>query len=304
MGVTLNLTDSMPGLPDFWLVKIDSTGRKLWDKTYGGLDVDSAESLVSTANGGFAVAGATLSYGSGDRDFWLVTTDSSGNLNWNQTYGGLGYDYAYSVIETSDRGYALAGDTFSSGAGSADMWLVKVEGSIPVHDIAVIDVAPTKTVVGQGYSLLVNVTVENHGNRVETVNATVYANATVVGTLHTFETLSTGATTVFSFTWNLTEGEFTKGHYTLSAEATIAPPIVDSDPTDNSYADGSVSVSFPGDVNADGKVDAFDVYKLGKAYASRYADLNWNANCDIDNNGIVNAADLSIVNENYGSTDG
>jgi hypothetical protein len=62
-----------------------------------------------------------------------------------------------------------------------------------------------------------------------------------------------------------------------------------------------VSVSFPGDVNADGKVDAFDVYELGKAYASRYGDLNWNANCDIDNNGIVNAADLSIANDSFGS---
>lgn len=299
-GYTESFGSGTPNYPDFWLVKIDSTGKMLWNKTYGGLDADSAELLIDTS-GGFAVAGATKSDGAGDLDFWLVTTDSAGNLNFNQTYGGVGYDYAYSVIETSDGGYALAGDTFSFGAGSADMWLVKVEGNIPVHDVAVIDVAPSKTVVGQGYSLFVNVTVENQGNRLETVNTTVYANAIIVGTLQAFEILSTGATTVFYFTWNVTEAEFPKGSYILSAEATIAPPIVDSDPTDNSYANGSVSVSFPGDVNADGKVDAFDMYALGKAYASHYADLNWNANCDIDNNGIVNAADLSMVNDNFGS---
>ncbi len=299
-GYTESFGLGIPYYPDFWLLKIDSRDRTLWDRTYGGLDADSAESLVNTSSGGLAVAGATKSYGAGDQDFWLVTTDSAGNLNYNQTYGGVGYDYAYSVIEASDSGLALTGDTFSYGAGSADMWLIKTEGSIPRHDIAVIDVAPSKSVVGQGYSTFISVTFENQGNRLETFNATVRANATIVDTLSSMRTITPGSIKIVSFIWNTSKGDFERGNYYLGAEAEIEPPIVDVDPSDNSYTDDTVTVSFPGDVNADSKVDLYDVYDLGTAYSSSSVSLNWNANCDVDNNGIVNALDLSVINENYG----
>jgi len=303
-GYTESFGYGIPGYPDFWLVKIDSAGRKLWDQTYGGLNADSAEFLASMQNGGFAIVGATLSSGAGDRDFWLVTTDSAGNMNWGQTYGGVGYDYPYSVIETSDRGLALAGDTFSFGRGSGDMWLVKVEGSIPRHDVAVIDVAPCKAVVGQGYSLFINVTVENQGNRLETVSVTAYANAIIIGALANLLTIMPGSTIIIVFTWDTADGGFPKGAYTIKAEITIAPPIVDDDPADNLHINGFVTVSFPGDVDANGRVNVLDVYALGRAYASHSANSNWNANCDIDNSGAVDTADLSIINENYGKTNG
>jgi parallel beta-helix repeat protein len=102
-----------------------------WNKTYGGTSDEAAIALVQTADGGYALAGSTLSYGAGNVDFWLVKTDASGNELWNKTYGGTDYDgaYAYALVQTGDGGYALAGNTNSFGAGGTDFWLVKVAGS-------------------------------------------------------------------------------------------------------------------------------------------------------------------------------
>ena len=98
-------------------------------KTYGGADRDYAYSMIQTGDGGYAVAGWTRSYGAGGNDFWLVKTDTDGNMEWNQTYGGTDDDYGYSVVQTSDGGYAIAGATHSSGAGGSDFWLVKTDSA-------------------------------------------------------------------------------------------------------------------------------------------------------------------------------
>lgn len=113
------------GSYDSWLVKTYSNGTLEWSQTYGGTNADLTTSLVQTADGGFALAGYTASYGVGGSDFWLVKTDSSGSFEWNQTYGGAISDYAHSVVQTEDGGYALAGETNSYGAGNYDFWLVK-----------------------------------------------------------------------------------------------------------------------------------------------------------------------------------
>ena len=114
---------------DFWLVKTDSAGDVLWSKTYGGGGGDSANSLVQTADGGYALAGETASFGAGINDFWLVKTDSAGNQQWNKTYGGTGFDLASSLVQTLDGGYSLAGQTYSYGAGNVDFWLVKTDSA-------------------------------------------------------------------------------------------------------------------------------------------------------------------------------
>jgi hypothetical protein len=120
---------------DFWLVKTDSEGNMMWNKTYGGKDWDTAHSLVETSDGGYAIAGYTGSFGAGEYDFWLVKTDLFGNMEWNQTYGGTDWDVAHSLVETSDGGYVIAGNTESFGAGEDDFWLVKTDeyGIVPEY---------------------------------------------------------------------------------------------------------------------------------------------------------------------------
>jgi len=114
---------------DFWLVKTDSYGNMEWNQTYGGPGYDYANSLIETSDGGYAIGG---SFGAdyedpfGDRDFWLVKTDSYGNMEWNQTYGGPGYDYANSLIETSDGGYLLAGNT-GLWLVESKIWIIKTD---------------------------------------------------------------------------------------------------------------------------------------------------------------------------------
>jgi len=117
------------GMGDFWLIKTDANGNMQWNKLYGGTDRDAAQSLVQTSDGGYAIAGYTYSYGAGSNDGWLVKTDESGNMEWNRTYGTADRDIVSSLVQTSDGGYALAGQTYSFGAGEGDFWLVKTDGS-------------------------------------------------------------------------------------------------------------------------------------------------------------------------------
>jgi hypothetical protein len=115
------------GNDDCWLVKTNEYGEMKWNRTYGGTEDDSASSLVATSDGGCAMAGFTRSFGAGQNDFWLVKIDASGNVEWNQTYGGTDYDSASSLVVTSDGGYAIAGRTSSFGSGIQDCWLIKTD---------------------------------------------------------------------------------------------------------------------------------------------------------------------------------
>jgi hypothetical protein len=94
------------GFVDVWFVKTDAYGNMEWNKTYGGTDGDSGRSLLVTSDGGYAIAGHTVSFGAGNTDVWLIKTDEFGNLEWNRTYGD---GAAYALVETSDGGFALAG---------------------------------------------------------------------------------------------------------------------------------------------------------------------------------------------------
>jgi hypothetical protein len=127
--ILAGFTDSFGTGGDFWLVKTDSEGTKTWSKTYGGANNDYAWSVRQTVDEGYVVAGSTESFGAGLNDFWLVRTDWAGNLVWNRTFGGTRDDCAYSVIQTSEGGYLLAGSTSSYGAGLSDYWLVRTDST-------------------------------------------------------------------------------------------------------------------------------------------------------------------------------
>ncbi len=114
------------GSNDIWLVKLDSHGDTLWTHTYGGTDADRASSVIQTSDNGFLIVGDTRSFGAGNRDFWVVKTNSKGDTLWTHTYGGMEYDVARSAVEISGEGYILAGETTSFGVGFFDIYLVKI----------------------------------------------------------------------------------------------------------------------------------------------------------------------------------
>jgi len=110
---------------DFWLIKTDAAGNMEWNQTYGGTRYDYASSVVQTSDGGYALAGTTYSFGHGNNDFWLVKTDGSGNMEWTRFYGGEEHETAYSLVETPDGGFALAGNIDDYVTGDTDAWLVR-----------------------------------------------------------------------------------------------------------------------------------------------------------------------------------
>jgi hypothetical protein len=114
---------------DFWLIKTDSLGKELWNKTFGGHRDDFGCYVTQTLDGGYALAGITNSSGYGREDVWLIKTDSDGNIIWNKTYGGALNDEAYSVLQTEDGGYVLAGSTYAYGSGLWDAWIVKTDSA-------------------------------------------------------------------------------------------------------------------------------------------------------------------------------
>jgi hypothetical protein len=120
---------SMNTPSDFFLVKTDSNGTVQWSKTYGGKSEDIARSLVQTVDGGYLLAGYTESQGAGTQDVWLVKTDSLGNVQWDQTYGGANTDVANSLTLAKDGGYVLGGNTESFGLASAALLLIKTNSA-------------------------------------------------------------------------------------------------------------------------------------------------------------------------------
>lgn len=126
---------------DFWVVKTDSLGSMLWEKTYGGSNEDDMYSILQISDGGFLLCGSTSSNDGdvksgnhGGSDFWVVKIDSLGNIQWEKTYGGYNNEELYSAITTSDGGFLLGGftqsndgDIQSGNHGKADFWVVKID---------------------------------------------------------------------------------------------------------------------------------------------------------------------------------
>ncbi len=117
------------GLTDIWIMKLDPNGSIQWQKTYGGSGLELAHSVQQTQDGGYVVAGWTDSFGSGDKDAWILKLDANGEIEWQKTYGSSGFDWAHSVQQTQDGGYMVAGWTDSFGAGNMDMWVLKLDSN-------------------------------------------------------------------------------------------------------------------------------------------------------------------------------
>jgi len=120
---------------DVYLVKTDANGDTTWTRTFGGTDLEWGSSLQQTSDGGYIIAGVTESYGEGEADVWLIKTDANGDTTWTRTFGGTGDDEGYSVQQTSDDGYIIAGVTELSVV-TGDVYLIKTDslGNVGIEE--------------------------------------------------------------------------------------------------------------------------------------------------------------------------
>jgi hypothetical protein len=113
---------------DIWLIKIDSNGDKLWDKTFGGMGADIGHSVIQDSDGGYVISGSIST------NAWLIKTDDNGNKLWDKTFGSQeAVDSGNSVIRASDGSYVITGYAYSYGTGQSDIWLTKVVGDAQVN---------------------------------------------------------------------------------------------------------------------------------------------------------------------------
>lgn len=129
------------GSNDFWLTKMDTLGNLLWQKNFGGSNMDIGTSLVQLMNGDLILAGYSASNNGqvsnnyGNFDVWVLRVNSSGNIIWQKNFGGSQVDLCYAMIATRDGGLLLGGGSYSNdhdvsgNHGDQDFWLLKLDAS-------------------------------------------------------------------------------------------------------------------------------------------------------------------------------
>jgi len=132
---------------DYWILKLDSGGNKLWEKVFGGTDYDHLKTVLRTKDDGFILGGESESGSNGNKtdvcwgynDYWIIKIDSFGNAQWDKAYGGWESENFSDIVQTSDNGYTIEGVSRSGISGlksqanwdpsgnTADYWLVKTD---------------------------------------------------------------------------------------------------------------------------------------------------------------------------------
>jgi parallel beta-helix repeat protein len=257
------------------------TGNNIANNTWVGVYIDNAEDNILYHN--------NIKHNTDQVNLVLTT-----NL-WD--HGHLSGGNYWSDYTGSDLNGDGIGDTpYIIDANNQDNYPFMNPWTPQAYDVAITDVEPSRTYVGQGYDVRINVTVTNQGSYTQTFNITAYANQTRIETKTI--ALASQSSQVLTFTWN-TAGA-TKSFYTLNATADQMPGEVDT--LDNTHQNGNIKVTIAGDVNGDTIVNVRDLFLIGKAYGSTQPRPNWNSNCDINEDSTISQPDLEIVSENYAHT--
>jgi hypothetical protein len=117
------------GWSDVYLIKTDPSGNVQWQKAFGAADNEVGFSVRQTSDGGYVISGLTESVTPDEANVYLLKTDSSGNLEWERVFSGLGEAYGLSVQQTADGGYVVAGRMLASGPENWDGYLIKTDSS-------------------------------------------------------------------------------------------------------------------------------------------------------------------------------
>ena len=123
---------------DYWIVKLDINGNIQWQKSLGGSSSEQVNSVQQTFDGGYIIAGTTVSTDGditvsyGNNDFWVVKLDSGGNMQWQKTLGNIGDNIGYYAQQTFDGGYIAVGTSFNPSnleSGLPDYWVIKLSNN-------------------------------------------------------------------------------------------------------------------------------------------------------------------------------
>lgn len=125
------------GTYDFWVIRISATGTLIWEKSYGGSEIDEARGISSTDDGNFIIVGDTrssdkdVSNNNGGADLWVIKINPEGTILWEKTFGGSSFDVARSIKKTADGGFIISGSSRSldngfTNQGQNDAWLLKI----------------------------------------------------------------------------------------------------------------------------------------------------------------------------------
>jgi hypothetical protein len=132
---------SSQGTYDFWVIKINSTGTMVWEKSFGGSEIDEAFSIIKSSDGNYVIVGDTrsndknVSHNNGASDLWIIKISPSGNLLWEKTFGGTSFDAGRSISNTSDNGFLISGSSRSmdgdltTNQGQNDVWVIKIDSN-------------------------------------------------------------------------------------------------------------------------------------------------------------------------------
>ncbi len=112
---------------DIWIIKLGENGNIEWDKTFDGDKDDVAYSLIQTRDGGYVVAGSTGLRLWGEVNCWVIKLDAKGNMEWDNNFGGTGWDEVYSITQITDGSYVVTGCVWSKGAGRGDVYVAKLD---------------------------------------------------------------------------------------------------------------------------------------------------------------------------------
>ena len=136
----VDITNNL-GSYDFWILKISATGTLVWEKSFGGSEIDEAYGISQAADGNYLIVGDTrsndldISQNNGAADLWIIKITPKGTLLWEKTLGGSSFDVGRSVSKTQDNGFLIAGSSRStdgsltSNKGQNDAWIIKINSS-------------------------------------------------------------------------------------------------------------------------------------------------------------------------------
>jgi hypothetical protein len=252
-GISGDKTEASKGVNDFWLVKLDATGTKTWDKTLGGSADETLRTMQQTADGGYVAGGFSTSGISGDKsqasmglvDFWVIKLNSSGTKSWDKNLGATGSENLHSMHQTSDGGFILGGMSDSgqngdksqaSKGGAADFWLARLATPAPTvpNDMGVTAISGISTGCGLTNQETIRVTINNTGTASQTnfpvsyqINNQTPVTETFTGTVASLGT----ATHTFAAKANLSA----TGTYTIMAKTLL--------PGDGYAANDAITIS-------------------------------------------------------------